>query len=86
MPRIPSRTGIRSPQGAGLFESATAATSGKPEEIDKAESDILIKSQVQNWGSIAGLCFGSLTTSTGLCHDPGDRSEHGAGEGSRTLT
>ena len=51
MPRIPSRTGIRSPEGAGLFDSAAAATSGKPEEIDKTESDILIKSQVQNWGA-----------------------------------
>ena len=51
MPRIPSRTGIRSPEGACLFDTAAAVASGKPEEIDKTESDIRIKSQVQNWGA-----------------------------------
>jgi hypothetical protein len=46
MPRIPSRTGIRSPEGAGLVDPAAAAACGKPEEIDKTESDILNKSQM----------------------------------------
>jgi hypothetical protein len=87
MPRIPSRTGIRSPEGAGLFDPVAAATPGKPDEIDKTKSDISIKSQVQNWGARSRVPASDLfKSSTGLCHDPGDQAEHGAGEGSRTLT